>query len=168
MTKEQALRTLAPLVIALSDSRVTKDKIDVYATALTCLTVEQLTAAVLKCMRTCDYFPSIAEIMRQSENMVQVANGTQRKSVDEAWEEMCKQRDDCWPHKTPKFSTKEIEQTVSAMGWTSLCTAEEKDIGITRAQFRGFYESICKRKQTEKIDNDVLGLMGVDGIKMIK
>jgi hypothetical protein len=168
ITEKQAIRILAPLIVAFPNSKADDSTILVYAKVLCCLSEAVLTASVIKCMRTCRFLPSIAEIMEQAENMVQAAAGTKFKSVDEAWNEMCRQRNKCWPHGKPQFSTKEIELTIEAMGWVSLCTAEEKDVGTTRAQFRGFYESICKRKQIEKIDNEVLGLMGVDGIKMIK
>jgi hypothetical protein len=104
--------------------------------------------------------------MEQADNMAQVACGTKYKSNDEAWNEMCSQRIKCWPHKTPEFSSKEIEETVKAMGWVSLCTAEEEDIGTLRAQFLKMYESTCKRKKEAKIDSKVLDVVGKLGLEM--
>lgn len=170
MIKEKALKILAPLVIALSDSRVTKEKIDVYATALCCLTEEELTAAVMKCMRTCKFFPSIAEIMEQAEHVTAVASGTSHKSNDEAWNEVLKQMNEAFIYKKPVFSTPEIESAALAMGWAGMCETLTGDMGTIRSQFLRMYESTCKRKKEAKIDGQVLDVIGALGvqIKMIK
>lgn len=170
MIKEKALKILAPLVIALSNSSVTKEKIDVYATALCCLTEEELTASVMKCIRTCDYFPSIAEIMKQADHVTQVACGTSHKTNDEAWNEVLKQMNEAFVYKKPVFTTPEIESAALAMGWIGMCETETKDMGTIRAQFLKMYESTCKRKKEAKIDGQVLDVIGQLGIqiKMIR
>jgi hypothetical protein len=155
-------------MLAFPNARINNGTIIVYVKALSCLSEAALTASVMKCMRTCKFFPSIAEIMEQAENMVQVATGTKHKSPDEAWNEVLKQMNEAYVYKEPEFSTPEIKHAALAMGWTGLCETLTKDMGTARAQFLKLYDSTCKRKQAEKIDNDVLGLMGVDGIKMIK
>ena len=166
MTDKQAIRILGPLIVAFPNSKADEGTTKIYARALMYLTETELSASVMKCMRTCNYLPSIAEIIEQADNMVQVASGIKHKSNDEAWNEMCSQRNKCWPHKKPVFSTKEIEQTVSSMGWVSLCVAEEKDLGTTRAQFLKMYESICKRKKEAKIDGQVIDVVGQLGVQI--
>ena len=160
MEVDKAIDILLPLICAYPSARITEETIQVYSIALSELSEVELTAGVLKCMRTCKFFPSIAEIMEASHDMVKVVTGTKEKSSDEAWNEVCKQRIKCWPHKTPIFSTPEIEQTVSAMGWVSLCVAEEEDLGTIRAQFRGFYEAACKRSKDKRINDNVISIMG--------
>lgn len=160
MEADRTVDILMPLMCAYPNARIKEDTIQVYSIALSELSEVELTAGVLKCMRTCKFFPSIAEIMEASQDMVKVVTGTKEKSSDEAWEEVCQQRIECWPNRNPTFSSSEIEKAVSAMGWRSLCTAEEKDIGTTRAQFRGFYESACKRSKDRVINDNVISIMG--------
>jgi hypothetical protein len=168
ITEKQAIRILAPLIVAFPNSKAGDETILVYAKVLCCLSEAALTASVMKCMRTCKFFPSIAEIMDQAENMVQVATGTKHKSPDEAWNEVLKQMNEAYVYKEPEFSTPEIKHAALAMGWTGLCETLTKDMGTARAQFLKLYDSTCKRKQAEKIDNEVLGLVSGIEIKMIK
>lgn len=161
---------LQPLMLAFPNAKINLGTIKVYIGALSCLSDAELTAAVMKCLRTCKFFPSIAEIMEQAENMVQVATGTKHKSNDEAWNEVLKQMNEAFIYKKPVFSTPEIESAALAMGWSGLCQTEIEDMGTIRAQFLRMYESTCKRKKEEKVDNqvlDIVGKLGMD-IKMIK
>lgn len=158
---------MKPLILAYPNARIINDNIAIYAIALSELSEAKLTSAVLKCMRTCKFFPSIAEIMEQADNMVQVATGTKHKTNDEAWNEVLKQMNEAFVYKKPVFSTPEIEQAALAMGWTSMCETETDNMGTIRAQFLRMYESVCKRKREQKIDNDVLNLIGKAGIKAI-
>ena len=157
-------------MLAFPNAKINLGTIKVYIAALSCLGDAELTAAVMKCLRTCKFFPSIAEIMEQADNMVQVATGTKHKTNDEAWNEVLKQMNDAFIYRKPIFSTPEIETAALAMGWIGMCETETKDMGTIRAQFLRMYESVCSRKKEEKIDGqvfDVIGKLGVD-IKMIK
>lgn len=151
---------------AFPNAKISFETIVVYIKALSCLSDAELTAAVMKCMRTCKFFPAIAEIMEQADNMVQVATGTKHKSPDEAWNEVIKQMNEAFIYKKPVFSTPEIESAALAMGWTGLCETETDNMGTIRAQFLRLYESTCRRKHAAKVDNQVLGLMDSLGIKI--
>ena len=170
MDQNKTIKMLAPLILAFPNSKVNEGTIGVYATALSCLEEVELTASVMKCMRTCKFFPSIAEIMEQADNMVQVATGTKHKSNDEAWKEVLQEMNDAFIYRKPVFSSDEIETAALAMGWNGLCQTEIQDMGTIRAQFLRMYESVCKRKKEAKIDGqviDVIGKLGMN-IKMIK
>jgi len=165
-SKQQTLRILAPLIMAFPNSKATEGTLEVYATALSCLSEAELTASVMKCMRTCKFFPSIAEIMEQAEHITQVASGTSHKSNDEAWTEVLKQINEAFIYRKPVFSTPEIESAALAMGWAGLCQTELEDMGTIRAQFLRMYESTCKRKKEAKIDEQVLDVIGALGIEI--
>jgi RNA polymerase-binding transcription factor DksA len=137
-----------------------EENMSLYATVLSELTEQELKAGVLKCMRTCKFFPSIAEIMEVSNDMVQVATKTKAKSPDEAWNEVQRQMQEAFIYKEPKFSTPEIKTAALAMGWIGLCETPTDQIGTARAQFLRLYESVCKRKKEDRINNNVMQIMG--------
>jgi hypothetical protein len=170
MEKETALKILTPLILAFPNSKAGKGTLDTYVKELMFMDEIELMVSVKKCMRTYDFLPSIAKVIGEAENMVQVARGNKHKSPDEAWNEVLKQMNDAFIYKKPVFSSPEIEIAALAMGWTGLCETATEDMGTIRAQFLKMYESVCKRKISEKIDNEVLEIMGSLGIdmKMIK
>lgn len=162
LTREQqvAAEALRPLLNAFPRSGMGIANIVTYAVALSELAPVELVAGVLKCMRTCKFFPTIAEIMDASMDMVKVATDTREKSSDEAWNEVQRQMQEAFIYKTPVFSTPEIEQAAKAMGWISLCETPTDQIGTARAQFRGFYEAACQRSKQSRVNDSVLGVMG--------
>lgn len=166
MDQQKKAMILKPLMLAFPSAKINIGTIIVYVKALSCLGDEELTASVMKCMRICKFFPSIAEIMEQAEHVAQVANGTSHKSNDEAWTEVLKQMNEAFIYRKPVFTTPEIESAALAMGWAGLCQTEIEDMGTIRAQFLRMYESTCKRKKEAKIDGQVLGAIGQLGINI--
>lgn len=140
--------------------RITAGNIATYAVALSELSEQELTAGVLRCMRTCKFFPSIAEIMDQAQCVVERAHGTTDKSADEAWNEVQRQMEEAFIYKEPVFSTPEIKKAALAMGWVGLCNTPTDAIGVARAQFLKLYDSVCGRKREAAIDDQVLRLVG--------
>jgi RNA polymerase-binding transcription factor DksA len=147
-------------MLAFPRSGMNEENMSLYATVLSELSEHELKAGVLKCMRICKFFPSIAEIMEVSNEMVQVVTKTKVKSPDEAWNEVQKQMQEAFVYKKPKFSTQEIETAALAMGWIGLCETPTDQIGTARAQFLRMYESVCKRKKEDRINNNVIQIMG--------
>lgn len=156
------------MILAYPSAKITPDSICVYAIALSELSPAELQAAVLKCMRTCKFFPSIAEIMEAANDMVEVASGTKAKSPDEAWNEVIKQMNDAFIYRKPVFSTPEIEKAALSMGWIGLCETPTDQLGTARAQFLRLYESVCKRKTENRINDNVLHQVGdIGGLQRI-
>lgn len=160
MNKMQAVKILSPLICAYPNTKITEETIQVYAVALSELTEKSLTAAVLKCMRTSTFFPSIAEIMKAADDMNDVAAGTKAKSPDESWNEVQRQMEEAFVYKKPVFSTPEIELAALSMGWIGLCETPVNQIGVARAQFLKLYDSVLNRKKEEKTNSRVLELVG--------
>lgn len=158
---------LKPLVLAYPNLKITKDTLDLYARALSDIDFGALNAAVLKCINTCDYFPSIARIRAEASNMVDVANGTKIKSADEAWNEVITQIQEAFIYKKPVFSTPEIEQAARAMGWRDLCETQSDTIGVARGQFLKLYDASCKRRKEKAIDGEVLRRLEANGLTLI-
>ena len=118
-----------------------------------------LKVAITKCLKSSKFLPSIAEIIEQAQNMT-AATGERQKDQDEAWKEVQNAARYTLAFHEPQFSTEQIKQAVDTIGWRSFVECEVGDINTLRAQFRGVYESICKRRKDEKINQDVLRLAG--------
>lgn len=160
MDVERAIDILTPLMCAYPSAKIEEANISVYAIALSELTEPELQAGVLKCMRTCKFFPSIAEIMDASQNMIETITGTKVKSPDEAWNEVQRQMHEAFIYKKPVFSTPEIEKAALSMGWIGLCETPTDQIGTARAQFLRLYDSVCNRKKEDRINDSVINIMG--------
>lgn len=164
--QQRTAEILKPLIYAYPNAKITVNHICTYAVALSELTEAELQAGVLKCMRSCKFFPSIAEIMEQAQIMVETVNGTTAKSHDEAWNEVRQQMHEAFVYRKPVFSTPEIERAALAMGWTSLCETDTDNIGTARAQFLRLYESACIRKKETRVNDNVIKLM--DASRLVK
>jgi len=157
---EKVIDTLAPLICAYPNAQITEETIQVYAIALSELNESELAAAVMRCMRTCKFFPSIAEILEAAQKMIEAASGTGAKDADEAWNEVQRQMQVAFVYKKPIFSTPEIEQAALAMGWIGLCETPTDQIGVARAQFLRLYEATCRRKHDKRINDNVIEFVG--------
>ena len=158
--QQMAAEILRPLLAAYPNARLTADSIFVYAVALSELHPRQLQAGVLRCMRTCKFFPSIAEIMEAAQDVTEQANGTKVAAPDEAWNEVQRQLQEAFIYKKPVFSTPEIERAALAMGWIGLCETPTNQIGTARAQFLRLYESVCSRQKSNQVNENVIRLVG--------
>lgn len=159
--QQQIVATLTPYFMALPQSKINAGSLVVYARALSSLTIAEIDAAMLKLMRTVKFFPTVAEIFEQADNVKNFAIGTTEKSADEAWHEVMKEVHSAFIYREPKFSTPEIRQAALNMGWTSLCNLETDAINTARAQFMRIYESILKRKADKKINREVMNVLPI-------
>ena len=164
LTQEQKhqmeiVATLTPYLMALPQSKINEGSLVIYARALSSLSIAEIDAAMLKLMRTMRFFPSIAEIFEQAENIKNFSIGKIEKSSDEAWREVLREIHDAFIYREPKFSTPEIKQAALNMGWTSLCNLETDAINTARAQFMRIYDSILNRKKDNKVNGEVIELL---------
>lgn len=160
LNQQMAAETLRPLLAAYPNAKLTNDTIVVYAVALSELPPIKLQAGVLRCLRTCKFLPSIAEVMEAAQEVTEHANGTKVASPDEAWNEVQRQMQEAFIYKKPVFSTLEIERAALAMGWIGLCETPTNQIGTARAQFLRLYESVCGRQKSNQVNDNVIRLVG--------
>lgn len=164
---DKAIDIIAPLMCAFPNAKITDDTIGIYALALSELSPEELQAGVLKCMRTCKFFPTIAEIMEKAQEIVEVVSDTQARSCEDAWKEVLTQMEKAFVYRKPEFSTPEVEKAALSMGWTSLCNLLVDGMNTARAQFLRIYESVCKGKREDRINGAVLNVMGESSVKQL-
>ena len=142
-----------------AQTRLDDEGLVLYATMLAEYTIPQLNAAMKKIIRTCKYFPSVAEICEAADSLAEHVS-TEGKGVPDAGEafremiEQAKQHSvftDKW-----KFSTPVIEMAVKRFGKMEILYLPESEIGIARAQFRKIYEEELKKQRERKVNNEVL------------
>lgn len=128
-----------------STNNISAETMLVYSATLADIPIPALKSGVVKCIESCKFFPSVAEIRQASKDFYEEVSGTRRKSYDEAWLEVMQNLKSVGYYGTPHWSSTEIEQAVKTMGWTELCSIEEEALQAVRAQFRGIYNAICER-----------------------
>ena len=162
MSKEhekEIIMTLTPYFLAFPQSKMTTEGLVIYAKALSSLSIAEINAAMLKLMRTCKFFPTVAEIFEQAATMRDFAAGNELPTPDEAWAEV--QREVRSKHLSGKWklSCPEVERAVKYFGRQELCGLEISDVNTARAQFVRIYKSIVERSQDRKTNKEVLDLL---------
>lgn len=133
------------------------ERMAMYVEMLADIPAPVLDKACRKAITTRKYLPAIAEIIEDAQNIINEANGTPDLPFAEAWKEITKELHDTFVYGKPRFSRKEIEDTVNAFGWEELCEMKTSEIPIIRAQLKGMYEGICARAKERRTNNYVLG-----------
>lgn len=154
-------------MLVFPNAKIGIENIIAYAYELSDINEAELIAGVRKSKKVCRFFPSIAEILENSHDMVEVVTETRVKNSDEAWNEVLHQMKEAFIYKKPTFSTPEIETAALSMGWVGMCETETDNIGTIRAQFTRMYESVCKRKKETRVNNDVLNSMGAKAVNSL-
>ena len=140
-------------------TRLDETSLVLYAENLAEYTIPQLNAAMKKIIRTCKYFPSIAEICEAVESLTEhvSTDGKGIPDAGEAFREMIEQAKlhsvftDKW-----KFSTPAIAQAVTMFGRQKVFEMLDADIAIHKAQFRKSYEAVLSRAKERKVNNAAL------------
>lgn len=159
MTREEAiLKVIKPYVFVFpNSSKMQPEAWPIYARALSVLTVEEVSAAMMKLMQTAKFFPTIAEILEAAHSIKITAEGNAVPAAAEAWGEIMKQARKNGMDRKWEFSCPEVEYTLKMYGGKSMiCMMEERDMPTCRAQFMRMYNEIVERKRTERENQEVL------------
>lgn len=158
--KEQVLariNTLTPLLLAYPKSGMAAEHIEVYAQALTVVSVEVLQSAVFKCLRTYKFFPSISEIMEQAEVLSETMQGKDSLSSDEAWHKVMREVKTKAHFLDPEFEDENVAEAAKLFGWGELHMIRENEVGIARAQFKKIYDGVCARRKEKLLNQQIIG-----------
>ena len=170
MNKEheaEIVMALTPYLLAFPHSKMTTEGLIVYAKALSGLSVAEINAAMLKLMRTCRFFPTVAEIFETAETLRNYAHGTGLPSPDEAWHEAMREAHDKFVYGKWELSTPEIEQAVDNFGKMALCELTPEGMNTARAQFMRIYSAICSRKKDKTVNENVLKSLPQRHVEML-
>ena len=163
----EIVKKLTPYLTALPQSKINAGSLVVYARALSSLSIAQIDAAMLKLMRTSKYFPTVAEIFEQVENLQQFVSNTEKPTADAAWQEAMKLAHDKFVYGKWKYSCKEVGLAVKRFGKNELCVLEPDGMNTARAQFMRIYESILKQQKDKKVNGIILKSLPEQTVKNI-
>lgn len=155
----EIIELLTPYLMAFPQSKMNDGSLIVYAKALSPLSIPEIDAAMLKLMRTMKFFPSVAEIFEQAEDVKLFATKTEIPSADEAWHEAMRLAHDKFLYGEWTYSCKEVEQAVRNFGKRELCALGNDAVNTARAQFMRIYNSITVRQRNKQANAAVLDMM---------
>ena len=125
-------------------------RIAIYVRMLKDIPVDVLKVTAEKVMMESKFLPTIAELVEATRSLMAEAEpDTRVKTWAEAWNEIEKAMYRTPWGRTPVFSTPEISEAVFSFGWTTLHTAEAREMPTIRAQIRRMYEDICARRKEQ-------------------
>jgi hypothetical protein len=158
MKRHQAeiVKILTPYLMAMPQSKINAGSLVVYARALSVLNTAEIDAAMLKLMRTMKFFPTVAEIFEQVEDVKRFASKTEVPSADEAWHEAMNLSKARGLYAKWEYSSEEVRKAVEHFGRREICVLEEKDVNVARAQFMRIYETVLRRGQNRQANASVL------------
>lgn len=161
------VKVLVPYAVAWPQSKINDATYVIYARALSCLSLTQIDAAMLKLMRTSKFFPTIAEIFEQVENIQHFARGTDAPTADEAWGEAMRLAHDKSVYGKWEYSCEAVKIAVKRFGKNELCCLETDNVNTARAQFMRIYESVIKQHKDKKINKSVLKALPKQTVKAL-
>lgn len=133
------------------------ERIVAYVEMLKDIPADVLDKVCKKSVYEFKYLPSIAELLSATRNLQGEMMGIGTLPWAEAWQEIEREMKETFVYGRPKFSRKEIKDTVDAFGWNELCNVLQKDLPIVRAQLRDMYNSICEESRKSEVNAHVLG-----------
>ena len=142
----EIIMTLTPYLLAFPQSKMTAEGLVIYAKALSSLSIAEINAAMLKLMRTCKFFPTVAEIFEQAAVMKDFASGKEIPSPDEAWAEVQREVRRKHLYREWEYSCPEVKAAVEHFGKYELCTLQVDDMNTARAQFMRIYKATRDKK----------------------
>ena len=153
------VKALAPYLLAWPQNKMNEASLAIYARALSNLPLAEISAAMLRLLRTCKFFPSVAEIVEAAEAMRQFATKSEVSTPDEAWAEAMRLARECHVYKEWHYSCPEVEQAVKYFGRVELCTLEADAVNTARSQFMRIYTSVAGRGMARRHNEAVMAAL---------
>lgn len=135
MTRVEALELVMMLTTAYPHTKATVNTAKVYAAALEDLEADAVRRAVMRIIRTQQFFPSVAEIRREAEDRPMTGH--------EAWGEVGALVRRFGRYQQPKIADPILAEAVRLAGWQALCDATNEQ--VTAAQFAKLYDAVRTR-----------------------
>lgn len=153
------VRLLTPYLMALPQSKINASSLVIYAKALAELSLAEIEAAMLKLMRTSRYFPTIAEIFEQADNVKKFVTKSDKPTAEEAWGEAMEQARKNFVERPWQYSCDEVKLAVKRFGRNELCLLTPEGMNTARAQFMKIYNSIIQRQKDNQANKKIIGVL---------
>lgn len=163
--KDMTAKIITAFSEAFPNFQLKESTLEFYCKALYDIESLRLQAALAKLARKCKFFPSIAEIVEESENIGKVCNGMHQLTAAEAWEEAMANAKAIGPCSSEpwKYSSKAVEQAVMQFGGRECFYNLETDhVNTARAQFRDIYNGIIARAADRKRTESAIKMLGAN------
>ena len=159
MTNEvEIVKTLTPYLLAFPHCKANEGTL-------------VINAAMLKLMKTCKFFPTVAEVCEQIENLRQFVKGEAGEpllpSADEAWHEAWSFAKKYFIYKPWPFTHPAVEQAVKSFGKEELCQLKPDEMNTARAQFMRIYNAIVERQRDRKKNRETLNALPKRHVDML-
>ncbi len=141
---------LATLMAAYPSWKGSPETLEVYAAALADVPPETLQAAAWAHIQCSVFFPTVADLRRQSQAIADREQGRPAlRSGIEAWGDIISAVAEHGYLRQPHFEDPVVTRLVADMGWENLCFSET--MMADRAQFVKAYEQARDREQAERV-----------------
>lgn len=164
-------KMLSPYLAVFPSCKIDTVGLVLYAKALQPLSLPVIEAALTKLLQTSVFFPSVAEIFKEADEMERFAlaktSGSRVPTAAEAWEEVRKLVKDCYVYKKWEFSCPQVEKAAKQFGIKELCVLESNAVNTARAQFMRIYDSIVNQNLADRQNQRALDTMSAKSLSML-
>ena len=164
-------KMLSPYLAVFPSCKIDSVGLVMYAKALLPLSLPVIEAALTKLLQTSVFFPSVAEIFKEADEMERFAlaksSGSRVPTAAEAWEEVQRLVKDCYVYKKWEFSCPQVEKAAKQFGIKELCVLESNAVNTARAQFMRIYESIVNQNLADRQNQRALDTMSAKSLSML-
>jgi len=173
MTRTEIIQVLGVIASAYPNMKEMPDSIvEVWYRFFQDFDKKLVETAALKTILKSPYPPSIADIMKQIEEIL--APPEDRKDAAEAWGEVIKAIHHYGYYQEKKAlesMSPRVAKVVKYMGWREICHSEE--VGVIRGQFLKMYTAVTEREIQDRliplaIKKDIKQLSGDMGLKSLE
>lgn len=164
-------KMLSPYLAIFPSCKIDSVGLVMYAKALLPLSLPVIEAALIKLLQTSVFFPSVAEIFKEADEMERFAlaksSGSRVPTAAEAWEEVQRLVKDCYVYKKWEFSCQQVEKAAKQFGIKELCVLESNAVNTARAQFMRIYDSIVNQNLADRQNQRALDTMSAKSLSML-
>ena len=164
-------KMLSPYLAVFPSCKIDSVGLVMYAKALLPLSLPVIEAALIKLLQTSVFFPSVAEIFKEADEMERFAlaksSGSRVPTAAEAWEEVQRLVKDCYVYKKWEFSCPQVERAAKQFGIKELCVLESSAVNTARAQFMRIYDSIVNQNLADRQNQRALDTMSAKSLSML-
>lgn len=162
------VKTLTPYLAIFPGNKLDERSIFLYARALAEYEPEEVSAAMLKLLKTATFFPRVSEIVSAIESLrdfAAIADGKRLgyPSEGEAWMETMENVRHNHVYKPWTYSHPLVEQAVKQFGKLELINLKPAEMNTARAQFMRIYKAGVERDIERKQNSETLEKLASGG-----
>lgn len=145
---DRTFRLLGGLAAFYPNQTIPDPTVDAYCKRLQGVPGDVLNAAFERCVETCKWFPTLAEILEHVTEVQALATGGDQLTAHEAWAEFKRGLGRSGIGMTqPHFEHEVVERIARMLGWQAFALSEPSDEPSWRAQFINAFTALMAREE---------------------